>query len=200
MFEMNAEKFTEIQEKLCKKLDDKRYQHTLGVMYTSAALAMAHGADMERACLAGLLHDCAKGLSNKKKLKICKKHNIPVTPFEEENPFLLHAKLGAHFAKKKYGVEDPEILSAICCHTTGKPNMTPLEQIVYIADYIEPMRNTAPHLGEIRRLAFQDLNQCTYQILKDTLDYLEHSPGKIDITTEQTYQYYKERIIRDGEQ
>lgn len=197
---MNAEKFTEIQDRLSKKLDDKRYQHTLGVMYTSAALAMAHGEDMERARLAGLLHDCAKGISNKKKLRICKKHKIPVTPFEEENPFLLHAKLGAYFAKKKYGVEDPEILSAIRCHTTGKPNMTPLEQIVYIADYIEPMRNAAPHLGEIRRLAFQDLERCTYQILKDTLDYLEHSPGKIDITTEQTYQYYKERIERHGEQ
>ncbi len=191
---MDEERLTIIQEKLCKKLDDKRYRHTLGVMYTSAALAMAHGQDVKRAQLAGLLHDCAKCVSNKKKVKICQKHEIPVTPFEEENPFLLHAKLGAYYAKKKYGVEDEEILSAISCHTTGKPNMTPLEQIVYIADYIEPMRDTAPNLGEIRRLAFQDLDKCTYKILKDTLDYLNSSPGKIDITTEQTYQYYRERI------
>lgn len=200
MFEMNAEKFTVIQKKLHKKLDEKRYQHTLGVMYTSAALAMAHGQDMERAQLAGLLHDCAKYIPNKKKVKICKKHKISVTPYEKANPFLLHAKLGAYYARKKYGVEDPEILSAIRCHTTGKPNMTPLEQIVYIADYIEPMRDAAPHLARIRRLAFQDLDMCTYQILKDTLDYLNNSPGKIDITTEQTYQYYKERIEKYGEQ
>lgn len=191
---MDEERLSKIQEKLCKKLDDKRYRHTLGVMYTSAALAMAHGQDMDRARLAGLLHDCAKCVSNKKKIRICQENEIPVTPFEEENPFLLHAKLGAYYARKKYGVEDEEILSAICCHTTGKPNMTPLEQIVYIADYIEPMRNTAPNLGEIRRLAFQDLDECTYKILKDTLDYLHSSPGKIDTATEQTYQYYKERI------
>lgn len=198
---MYEERLIEIQEKLSKKLDDKRYRHTLGVMYTSAALAMAHGQDMEKARLAGLLHDCAKCVPNKKKVRICQKHEIPVTPFEEENPFLLHAKLGAYYARKKYGVEDEEILSAISCHTTGKPNMTPLEQIVYIADYIEPMRNAAPNLGRIRRLAFQDLERCTYQILKDTLDYLNSSPGKIDIITEQTYRYYKERIEnRDGKQ
>ena len=93
---MDEERLTIIQEKLCKKLDDKRYRHTLGVMYTSAALAMAHGQDVKRAQLAGLLHDCAKCVSNKKKVKICQKHEIPVTPFEEENPFLLHAKLGAY--------------------------------------------------------------------------------------------------------
>lgn len=190
---MDEERLTEIQEKLCKKLDDKRYRHTLGVMYTSAALAMAYGQDVEKAQLAGLLHDCAKCVPNKKKIKICRKNEIPMTPFEEENPFLLHAKLGAYYASKKYGVEDEEILSAIRCHTTGKPNMTPLEQIIYIADYIEPMRSSAPRLGEIRRLAFQDLDRCIYEILKDTLDYLKSSPGKIDITTEQTYQYYKER-------
>lgn len=184
-----------IQKKLRKELDNKRYQHTMGVMYTSAALAMAHGQDMDRARLAGLLHDCAKCIPNKKKAKICKKHRIPVTSYEKANPFLLHAKLGAYYARKKYGVEDEEILSAIRCHTTGKPNMTPLEQIVYIADYIEPMRDVAPNLEEIRRLAFQDLDRCIYKILKDTLDYLKSSPEKIDIATEQTYQYYK-RIVR----
>ena len=71
--------------------------------------------------------------------------------------------------------------------------MSALEQIVYIADYIEPMRNIALHLDEIRRLAFQDLDQCTYRILADTLEYLEQSPKEIDPATRQAYEYYKER-------
>ena len=190
---MDAEKFRKIQKKLCKKLDDRRYQHTLGVMYTCAALAMAHGQDMQKAQLAGLLHDCAKCIPNQKKLKLCKKHKIPVTALEKKSPYLLHAKLGVYFARKKYGVEDKEILSAIRCHTTGKREMSALEQIVYIADYIEPMRNIALHLDEIRCLAFQDLDQCTYRILADTLEYLEQSPKEIDPATRQAYEYYKER-------
>lgn len=190
---MDAEKFRKIQKKLYKELDADRYQHTLGVTYTCAALAMAHGLDMEKAQLAGLLHDCAKCIPNKKKLKLCKKHRIPVTSLEKKSPYLLHAKLGAYFARKKYGVKDKDVLSAIRCHTTGKPEMTALEQIVYIADYIEPRRSTAPHLEEIRSLAFRDLDRCTYRILADTLEYLEQSPKEIDPATRQAYQYYRER-------
>lgn len=190
---MDTADFRKIQKKLYKKLDSHRYQHTLGVMYTCAALAMVHGVDLGKAQTAGLLHDCAKCIPNEKKLKLCKKHEIPVTPFEKENPFLIHAKLGAYLARKKYKVEDEEILSAIRCHTTGKEAMTALEQILFIADYIEPTRSTAPHLERLRRLAFQNLDQCTYEILRDTLTYLRQSPQKIDETTERAYGYYRER-------
>ncbi len=190
---MDTADFRKIQKKLYKKLDSHRYQHTLGGMYTCAALAMVHGVDLGKAQTAGLLHDCAKCIPNEKKLKLCKKHEIPVTPFEKENPFLIHAKLGAYLARKKYKVEDEEILSAIRCHTTGKEAMTALEQILFIADYIEPTRSTAPHLERLRRLAFQDLDQCTYEILRDTLTYLRQSPQKIDETTERAYGYYRER-------
>lgn len=187
-----------IRKKLKKKLAGHRYRHTLGVMYTSAALAMAYGEDLQRAQLAGLLHDCAKCVPDEEKLKRCKKHKIPISPLEKETPFLLHAKLGAYFAQKKYGVKDPEVLSAIRCHTTGKQAMTVLEQIVFVADYIEPLRDTAPNLAEIRRLAFQDLDRCTYQILKDTLTYLGQTPGKIDPATKKAYEYYRERIKKHG--
>lgn len=190
---MDTENFRTIQNKLYKKLDSYRFQHTLGVMYTCAAMAMVYGVDLEKAQLAGLLHDCAKCVSDKKKLKLCKKHKLPVSSLEKENPFLLHAKLGAYFAKKKYGVKDKEVLSAIRCHTTGKQAMTTLEQIVFIADYIEPMRNTAPHLNEIRRLAFRDLDKCTYEILKDTLEYLSQTPRNIDPATQKAFDYYSER-------
>lgn len=183
--------FIKIQKKLAKYLDEERFLHTLGVMYTCASLAMVHGYDLNDAQAAGLLHDCAKCIPNKKKLKMCSQHNIPISSFEENHPFLLHAKLGAYIANKKYGVDDTQILSAITYHTTGKPQMTKLEKIVYIADYIEPMRTKALNLPAIRRLAFEDLDECMYEILKDTLSYLEENPKEIDNTTKDAFIYYK---------
>lgn len=184
--------FIKIEKKLSKYLDEARFSHTLGVMYTCASLAMVHGYDLQAAQIAGLLHDSAKCIPNKKKLKICAQNDIPVTNFEREHPFLLHAKLGAYIAAEKYGVTDKEVLSAITYHTTAKPEMTLLEKIVYIADYIEPARDKAPHLTELRKLAFQDLDECIYEILKDTLLYLDKNPDDIDSTTKDAFDYYND--------
>ena len=182
----------EIRKKLKKVQDKDRYEHTKGVMYTAGCLAMAYGYDMQKAMLAGLLHDCAKCIPNKKKLKMCSQHHIPVSEFEQEHPFLLHAKLGAYVAKAKYDVTDENILSAITWHTTGKPEMTLLEKIVYIADYIEPKRDKAPNLAIVRKLAFQDLDECMYKILADTLAYLEENPKDIDNATKDAFLYYRD--------
>ena len=160
-------------------------------MFTCTSLAMIHGCSIEKAEAAGLLHDCAKCIPSKKKLKLCEQHQIPVSDFEREHPFLLHSRLGALIAEKKYGIRDPEILSAITWHTTGKPAMSLLDKIVFIADYIEPMRSKAPRLEEIRKMAFIDLDECMYQILKDTLAYLNENPKDIDNTTKFAYDYYK---------
>ena len=184
--------FNKMQKKLAKYLDEDRYNHTLGVMYTCAALAMVHGYSLKDAQAAGLLHDSAKCIPNKKKLKLCEHNRIPVTEFEKDHPFLLHAKLGAWLKKKKYGVSDSEILSAITYHTTGKPEMSLLEKIVYIADYIEPGRVKAPNLTKVRKLAFQDLDECMYEILKDTLIYLEENPKDVDSATKDAFVYYKD--------
>ena len=190
--------FEKMQKKLQKYLDEDRFQHTLGVMYTCAALAMAHGCDMKDAQAAGLLHDCAKCIPNKKKLKLCENNCISVTEFEKEHPFLLHAKLGAFIAKEKYGIKNEDILSSIRFHTTGKPEMSLLEKIVYIADYIEPGRCKAQHLDKIRALAFRDLDECMYEILKDTLAYLEEDPKDIDLTTKDAFIYYKDLHMERG--
>nr|WP_330426991.1 bis(5'-nucleosyl)-tetraphosphatase (symmetrical) YqeK [Blautia sp. OF11-22] len=138
-----------LDKKLQKEVDEDRYHHTLGVMFTASSMAMVWGEDLEKARVAGLLHDCAKCIPNKKKITMCEKNKIEITEFERNNPFLIHAKLGAFLAKDKYKVEDPEILSAITWHTTGKEDMTLLEKIIYIADYIEPARNKAPHLTRL---------------------------------------------------
>lgn len=186
------ERLNKIKKTLKKELDKDRYEHTLGVMYTSACLAMANGYDMEKAQLAGLLHDCAKCIPNEKKLKICVKNNIPVTQVEKDNPFLLHAKVGAFLARVLYEVEDEEILHAISVHTTGAPAMNTLDKIVFIADYIEPKRDKAANLKEIRKTAFEDLDEALKMILCDTIHYLNGSKNdkNIDPMTLETYHYY----------
>ena len=183
-----------LRKRIRKVQDGKRFEHTLGVEFTAAALAMRYGCSVTDAQTAGLLHDCAKCLPDEKKLKICQEHGIPVSDIERRNPFLLHAKAGAYLAEKKYKVCDqPEILDAIRHHTTGRKNMGLLEKIIFVADYIEPGRRHAPNLGEIRRLAFEDIDAAALQILKDTLEHLKKSGGEIDPLTEETYLFYSGR-------
>lgn len=184
----------EIQSKLRGKQNDKRFIHTLGVQYTSAALAMRYGADVEKAQLAGLLHDCAKHKSPEKLLEMAKKHNLEITKAQENTPFLLHGRVGAYIANHKYGIEDPEILGAIEWHTTGRPEMTLLEKIVFTADYIEPNRDRAPNLSKLRQVSFENLDLAVYMILKQTLDYLKNSPKSVDETTQKTYDYYNKLL------
>ena len=180
-----------MQKKLAKYLDEDRYEHTLGVMFTCAALAMVHDCDLITAQTAGLLHDCAKCIPNDEKLRLCEENDILISSVERENPFLLHAKLGALLAKTEYDVTDPLILHAIKVHTTGEPDMNILDKIIYIADYIEPNRNKAANLDRVRELAFHDLDVCMAEILHDTLVYLKKRGGNIDPTTQMTYEFYK---------
>lgn len=175
---------------LKKKLTPKRYVHSIGVEYTAANMAFVHGEDVQRARIAGLLHDCAKCIPVEDKLTKAIKFGIPVSDSERDNPDLLHGKLGAYYAAQKCGVSDAGILSAISFHTTGKPEMTLLEKIIFVADYIEPNRRMIRELPEIRKEAFTDLDRCVLHILKNTLDYLKEGDTVIDDLTEETYRYY----------
>ena len=182
-----------IRRRLKKKMDEDRFEHTIGVAYTSVCLAMRYGEDLHKAELAGLLHDCAKCIPDDIKLDKCKRNNIPITKAQEQSPSLLHAKLGAFIAADHYRIKDQDILNAIENHTTGRPAMSLLEKIVYISDYIEPMRDKAPNLPKVRKIAFEDLDECMYEILKDTLEYLEEdSADDIEPTSKEAYIYYKE--------
>lgn len=192
-------RINKINKKLQKKLDRERYEHTLGVMYTASALAMCHKANVEQAVLAGLLHDCAKCIPNDKKIRLCRKYHLDVSSVELQNPSLLHAKLGAFMAKKKYHVEDYEVLCAIKSHTTGKPAMTLLEKIIYIADYIEPGREELPGMSEVRWLAFHNIDECLYKMLEGSLKYLKSRKLPIDEMTEKTYRYYKTSLEKQEE-
>lgn len=189
-----TEQFTmkKLRKSIRKAQDAKRYEHTLGVEYTAAALAMRYSANVKDALLAGLLHDCAKCLSDKKLLEVCEKNEIAVTKSERELPFLLHGKVGAVLAEKKYGVKNRDVLNAILNHTTGREGMSLLEKIVFVADYIEPGRNHASNLDELRKMAFQDLDSALIRILEGTLTHLKSKGFSIDPRTENTWNYYRQ--------
>lgn len=181
----------QIGRQLQKELDEKRFAHVLGVAYTAASMAACYHYDIEKAFLAGLLHDCAKGMSHQERMLFCRKRHIAVSDAEVENPSLLHAKVGSYLTKEVYGIEDEEIAKAVLYHTTGHPNMSLLEKIIFTADYIEPMREHDPQLPQIREEAFHNLDECIAHILKNTLVYLQSKKSTVDPMTEETYQFYK---------
>lgn len=190
---MNKSKYLrKLRKRIEKAQGAGRFEHTLGVAFTAASLAMSVGAPVTAAQTAGLLHDCAKGIPDEKKLRICLKYHIPVSDLEKRNPFLLHAKAGACLAEKKYGVEDRDILNAVRYHTTGRANMSLLEKIIFVADYIEPSRKQLPaeEMQELRKIAFRDLDAALLRILEYTLRYLRSGGGEIDPATEATWRYY----------
>lgn len=180
----------ELRKAVKEVQSSKRFEHTKGVEYISAALAMRYGASMEEALVAGILHDCAKCLTDEKLLSICEKHGLAVTDAEKKNPYLLHAKAGAYLAEHKYGVTNQDVLNAVRNHTTGRPGMSLLEKIVFVADYIEPGRKEAANLASIRKLAFENLDRAMLKILEDTLKYLQEAGGEIDSRTCETWEYY----------
>ena len=190
-------KIEEMRLKLVKELDEPRYQHTLGVMYTAASMAMRYGEDVEKALIAGLLHDCAKCIPGQTKITMCEEAGIEISDIERQNAGLLHAKLGAYVAREEYGVTNEGILMSIRSHTTGRPDMSILEKIIYIADYMEPGRKELPNMADVRKLAFEDIDKCLFRILKDSLVYLKSRDFAIDPMTEETYNYYK--AIMEGE-
>ena len=187
------------RKQLKNRLSPMRYEHSLSVSFTCMSLAMRYGYDMNKAELAGLMHDWGKRFSDEVILKKCLKHGILDTESENQVLTVLHAKYGAWLAENKYQIRDEEILSAIACHTTGKPDMTTLDKILYIADYIEPRRYKAENLPEMRAMAYVDLDQTMYAILDSTLEYLTKKGGSIDPMTREAHIYFKQRLESKGE-
>ena len=188
---MNKKERIALIKELESELAYGRFIHTLDVAATAANLAMCYGADLDKAEMAGLLHDCAKCMSLGKMLKVCDKAGTDLSEFEKNSVSLLHSKAGAVLAESRYGVRDEDTLNAIRFHTTGRPGMSLLEKIVFVADYIEPGRDSAPNLPQVRKLAYESIDDCVLQILKDTLRYLATTGSAVDPMTQKTYEYYR---------
>lgn len=189
---MDHEKILTLTAKLQNVLKDenKRYVHSVAVANTSMCLAARHGADLEKAYIAGLLHDNAKCIDYELQINMCREMMVELTDFELNNPYLIHGKLGAHLLKRDFGIDDRSMAEAVKWHTTGKPAMNKLESIVFIADYIEPMRHRAVNIDEIRILAFTDLRAAVKQVLSDTIKMLKENSRPIDPVAFSAYEYY----------
>ena len=153
-----------IKNDLKEELSEKRYIHSIGVMNMAEKLAQIYNADIETAKLAGILHDIAKEMPNEQKLKYVKDNNIAIDEIEEINTPILHGKIGADIAKKRYGVNE-QIQKAIEYHTTTHPNMDIIAKIVYVSDKIELNRVSEDYDIEYER-------ELAKNNLEDTIIYI----------------------------
>lgn len=182
------------KKQLKKTLDKERYQHSLGVAYTASSIAMRYGADIEKAHIAGLFHDCAKFLTDEEALAFAEAYHILISESCRKAPGLLHGPIGSFFVKDRYYIGDPEIQSAIYYHTIGKPQMTLLEQIIYVADFIEPNRRPYEGITELRKAAFTDIDLACYLASKGSNDAIIKRGGKPAPESYETLNFYKESV------
>ena len=169
---MSNMRIEKLKEDLKQTLSEKRYIHSIGVMEMAMELAKIYNVDVESAQIAGLLHDNAKEITDEEMLQYVKENNIKVSETEKNSIKLLHGKIGADIAKKKYGVSE-EIAKAIEYHTTTNPNMDTLAKIVYVSDKIELNRKTEKYDVEVeRKIAKESLDKAMLLIINDVTKYL----------------------------
>jgi predicted HD superfamily hydrolase involved in NAD metabolism len=184
------------KEKILKLIPRERLQHSLNVANEAKLLAERYQVSNENAELAGLLHDIAKYVS----LEDLQKENISITK-ELHQIYLnfqkiFHAFIAPIYVEQKLGITNKDVLSALKWHTTGKANMKILEQIVFIADYIEESRDT-PQKEFIKKLAYFDLDLATYSISKVLINYLISINRNIHTYTLECKDYYEHKIFNN---
>ena len=167
----------------------KRVPHVIGCSQTAERLAQQYGANPVDAKRAGILHDVTKALPGPEQLKLCDKYGMMLDTFERSHPKLLHAKSGAAVAGAVFG-ESAAVQSAICWHTTGKPDMTLLQKILYLADYMEPNRDF-PGVERLRALAQHDLDEAVLLGLEMSLDLLTETGQPIDVNSRAARDFLK---------
>lgn len=181
-----------IQQDIKNTVKSKRYRHTMGTVRWAIELADRHKMDTKQARLAALLHDCAKVAPEEQVIE-AQKHNMVLTPIEQVSPALIHARLGAVYAKEKYGVEDEEIIEAIRCHTLCRLGMTKLDKLLYIADKTEPLRSFGG-VNTLRRKAWDNLDAGTVACMDYSIAHTRNSGKQLD----DTILAAREEIIKNG--
>ena len=157
---------------LKENVSDHRLQHILGVEQTCIDLAGCHQLNEKKAAQAGLMHDLAKFFSPKKLLKIAREAKLEIDEICLNYPHLIHADVSAVVARQEFGIKDPKILDAIANHTLGKPGMSKLSCVVFVADALEPNRGDNAELNAMRDIATRNLYKCVQQTTDYSLKYL----------------------------
>ena len=174
------------KELVRSRLSDKRYEHTLNVRKMAVKLAKRHDADEDRAALAALLHDAAKEISKDEMRAIMKAHPEYAEGGEERPTPVWHGICAAILARTEWGVKDEAILSAIACHTAGKPGMSKLDKILYLADMSSAERDW-PGVNKLRKLERKDLDAAMLMALKQTNDFVLSQGKPLDPMSKAAY-------------
>lgn len=172
----------EIRKKLGEILSPKRYQHTLGVVKAAKELAGRYGADIESAEIAALFHDYCKNMNLQEYEDYISRYGIVFDEISYGNRELMHGRIARYIAEKEYGVYDEDILNAVEYHTTGRKQMSLLEKVIALADYIEEGRGF-PGAEEIRRIAKEDIDRALLFAMEGTLRHLIEKNQLIHIDT-----------------
>ena len=187
----------EITNYLKENLSSERYFHTLGVMQEAIELAKRYNADIKKAEIAGLLHDNAKCMTKEDLRKFISENLPDLDKNELKNYKTLHAPVGAYFAKEKFKISDPEIISAIRWHTLGRVNMTLLEKIVFLADKIEKNTRDIEYRNQIIKILDENegelgLNKALFRCFIETVKSLAERKLYICTTTIDVYNWLLE--------
>lgn len=178
------------------ELKPHRFQHSLGVAYTAASLAMNYGYEPDSFLIAGILHDCAKNIDEDELKRLCRLKMIQIPNDYFLAPGILHAPYGAYLAKNVYEIEDSAIIDAIRYHSTGRPDMSFLEKVIVVSDFIEPHRNMnfKPALSEIRKIAYEDIDRAVFTVLDCTYRYVQSKEAYFAKDGLDTLTYYQNLI------
>ncbi len=183
----------QLESVVVRLLDPKRVAHVLGCRDTAVKLAEHWGADPEDAARAGILHDITKALDGPLQLTLCEAYGKILDDFSVKYPKTLHALTGSLVAERIFGESEP-VVSAICHHTTGKADMTLLEKIIYVADYMEPCRNF-PGVEKLRQLAFTDIDGALRLGLEMTLAHLAELGDEVSPNSREALEYLNRKKI-----
>lgn len=176
-----------------ERLSAERQRHSLAVARLCGILCRRHGADPGRGLLAGLGHDFARELPAKRILALSAMDGRPIRPMERERPVLLHGRAGAVLLAREAGIDDPQVLEAVCDHTTGRPGMGLLSRLLYAADYLEPTRPFASE--EFRREALgQNLDTMLLRVVEQVFEHLRREGIPSAPEGEAFYRELQERI------
>lgn len=180
---------------ISKRLSEKRYKHSLGVAEIAEKLARKYGEDEKTARMAGILHDVTKELSEKEQAELIKKYKIKLDDVEKNEPKLHHAITAPVYLKNCIRLPD-NVVNAIRYHTTGRANMSLLEKIIYLADYIEPSRNFEG-VEELRELAFNDINEALRRALEMSVEEVKRNGKTVHKNTIEAIEFL-DNLYRTG--
>ena len=177
----------QLEDVVLRLLNPNRVNHVLGCRDTAIALAKHWGADETDAARAGLLHDITKALDGPLQLTLCREYGTILDEFGYKYPKTLHALTGSLVADRIFG-ENEAVVSAICHHTTGKADMSLLEKIIYVADYIEPCRNF-PGVERLREVAFSNIDAALKLGLEMTLEHLKNLGDEVSPASREALEF-----------